>query len=229
MFKWLDIRVSLIVAAAIGCILTCARVYGQASDQVWGQRIGERQVNDAQKIVVDERGQPALRSGSVPFLSDIMYIWRLLDKGKDDGPVLFVCSGVKLTSSSGGSPEPIDVLYTALIDGDLATVFNQNNGCWALIVRRNGDGTFGTRPKFQVPYGTEIGGPMTSAGMMKRADGIVQLTVTDGNGKTSQFELRLSDDNPAVYNWAPLGSAGAASRPASSPPPTSRPAASTGS
>lgn len=113
---------------------------------VWGERLFEKEVAKGVRIVVDERGHRNLPNSNE--FGDSQYVWRRLEAGKDDGQILLVAFG----SFTGGTyrpvKAPIELLHVGLTPGgDLVTVFNQRDKCWAYVARSRPDGKHETMPR----------------------------------------------------------------------------------
>lgn len=113
---------------------------------IWGERLFDKEFPGGSRIVVDERGYRNLPKSDE--FGESEYVWRRLDRGKDDGPVLLVVQGSYTRADLRPVKRPIELLHVGLTHGGaVVTVFNQKDKCWAYVARARPDGTHETMPR----------------------------------------------------------------------------------
>lgn len=209
---WQTSRIRLGILYTVGLAMI-GPLFAQQERPVWGKRIWAKDISAGRKIVVDERGSPDQGKVLYPY-----YVWRLLKDGEQVGPFLF---SRQSNFHVGTAPEfePLEVLYSGMINDDLFTVFNQRGRCWACLVHRHPNGYMEERPSLfpeksmatQAGLAPSIVGPaMRTADMTTGPDGAILLSVTDDQRRSSRFQLRSEEHKPpggVVYYWYLMDSA----------------------
>jgi hypothetical protein len=135
------------VAVACALLAACQPVSADEDRKmVWGERLFEKEVAKGVRIVVDERGYRNLPDSNE--FGESQYVWRRLEGGKEDGPILLVVFGSFQGSGLRPMKAPVELLHVGLTpEGDLVTVFNQRDSCWAYVARARPDGKHETMPR----------------------------------------------------------------------------------
>jgi hypothetical protein len=184
---------------------------------VWGDRFFDKEVAKGVRIVVDERGHRNLPNSDE--FGDSQYVWRRIDAGKDDGPILLVIPGSFMGGTLRPFKRPIELLHVGLTpNGDLITIFNQRitlfqpDKCWAYVARARPDGKHETMPKLSdlPPNSDRMDSSMSSTKLksaipMLNEQGTFIVNGWDLSGAKMSFALRSRTYFQEVqYYWEQL-------------------------